>query len=53
LGGQTENTATENSAESHLSVGAIGMVSVDHKMGSSILNNTDVLSSSKANLESF
>ena len=53
LGGQTESTMSENSTESHFLVGTIGTVSVGDMTSVSTLNNTDVLSSSKPNLESF
>jgi len=51
LGGQTENTDTEQSSESHLLVGTIGTAIVDDR--SNALNYTNILSASKPNLEPF
>jgi len=44
LGGHTESTAAEYSAELHLLVGTIGTAIVNDKSNVHCLNNTDILS---------
>ena len=53
MGGQTKNTAAKLDTESHLLVGTIGTTSVDDMITVCGLNNTDLLSASKPDLEPF
>ena len=53
LGGQTENTALNKGTESHLLVGTLEIATLDTKADVYVMNNTDLLSVSRPNLESF
>ena len=53
LGGQTENSTTEQSTESYILAGTIGTAVVDDKVNVHDLNTTDLLSASKPNSELF